>query len=436
MLGFEQTISGLIITALGNLLAIGVAVGYLKDHISGTDREKLFLSKMQGLVSNLEAGFEQVKSNVTDANAQIRQHVATAIEVHSSLDRAMLQAAMRGLAARSSKIILIGRMDPAELKQLTDAHGTKLSVTVYLPWTGASPLAEHWTVLRNEVAAVNAVAELGSARILIASDSLSRCTDVLYLPQDGSSMAGLHFTGHTATAIGTSITNALATARATPLTTFRSYEFLAQRYRDFLSEAADVAAYGVPMRGLRGLCAEMKRCLNEATTELCVTHVAKGASIALLKDSNFQSWLEENYKAVERRNLKITRIFIVPQADLQNPILLEIASAMSRRGVAVKIRCEERVQEHDRDLGGHTVSDVRDFSIYDGQRLIYIHRSPDSRADWYATPGTPSPEDAISARLTDQPDLVAEYRRIFERLSSDMYRDDGVEETLVQSAGA
>lgn len=430
MLGFDQTIGGMIIAALGQLLAIGVAVSFLKDHISGTDREKLFLAKMQGLVTNLESGFDQVRSSVTDANAQIRQHVRTAIEVNSSLDREMLNAVMHDLAARASRIVMVGRIEPSEVQQLTAAHSTRLSVTVYLPWAGASALANHWAELRSEVAAVNAVAELGSARILIATDALGRCTDVLYLPQDESLMAGLHFTGLTAAAVGTSIINALSTARATPLTTYRSYEFLAQRYRDFLSEAADVAAHGVPMRGLRGLCAEMKRCLSESTKDLCVTHVAKGASIALLKDSIFQAWLDENYRAIEKRNLKITRIFIVPRADLENPILLEVAGAMSQRGVTVKIRCEERVREHDRELADRTISDVRDFSIYDGQRLIYIHRAPDSRADWYATPDAPAPEEAISARLTEQPELVAEYRTIFERLNSELHQENSVVETF------
>lgn len=71
VLSFDQTISGLIIAACGQLLAIGVAVSYLKDHVSGTDREKLFLAKMQGLVANLESGFDQVRSNVKERSASV-----------------------------------------------------------------------------------------------------------------------------------------------------------------------------------------------------------------------------------------------------------------------------------------------------------------------------------------------------------------------------
>lgn len=155
---------------------------------------------------------------------------------------------------------------------------------------------------------------------------------------------------------------------------------------------------GVPKEGVKAICDTMSNVLKNSNQTMDVTHVSNRKNIDLPQDEFFKNWVEVNYAAA-KRNVNIRRIFIVPSADMKYPKLLHTMDEMKKNGIDVRIVAIETLQRQD--------IAIKDFSIYDGEHLVYIHHEEDT-GGWFM-----DKEDIPTAKHSTNPDLINQYQTLF-----------------------
>ena len=162
-----------------------------------------------------------------------------------------------------------------------------------------------------------------------------------------------------------------------------------------------MAEMGVPIEGGERICEVMANILEQNTQRyLDVTHLCDDeGQIQALESAPFQKWLDANYKAAQE-GVQIRRIFIVRKEHYDHPILVQTIQQMQSHNMEV-LKCrldylQPRLQE--------------DFSIYDGQHLVYL--------DKIRLPWSPRTQPKLFARHTQNPRKIGEYRNIFDALKS------------------
>jgi hypothetical protein len=158
---------------------------------------------------------------------------------------------------------------------------------------------------------------------------------------------------------------------------------------------------GVPKRGIKEICECMTDVLFLTNKTLDVTHVANKKSIELPETEHFRKWIETNYLASER-NVTIRRIFIVPHEDLKNLTLLRIMDEMKQK-FEVRYCDFETLEKYEIQL--------KDFSIYDREHLVYIHHEDESV--WI-----PDKEIDPTAKHTTDKQLIDRYQHLFDAIYS------------------
>jgi len=157
---------------------------------------------------------------------------------------------------------------------------------------------------------------------------------------------------------------------------------------------------GVPIEGAEKICEAMTNLLQNTHHSLEVTHLCVDlAAIERIQDEAFQNWVEANYEAVTR-GVSITRIFIVHKSDLDHSVLVQVEARMRSKGVNVLVCCLDDLRPRLRE----------DFSIYDGEHLVYMDRA---RVYWSSTH-----EQEPLARRTESREKIVDYKNIFESLEN------------------
>lgn len=166
------------------------------------------------------------------------------------------------------------------------------------------------------------------------------------------------------------------------------------KFKTFLNEIR----HGIPLKGEEAICQRMERLLSNSKKTLDVTHIARGESIKVLNGAPFKSWLNENYRAVER-GVEIKRIFLVRKDEFNNQALQDCMADMKKNKIVVKYCFLDELGD-----GGL----CEDFSIYDGEDLVYI--SPTSGGAWK--------EERMEARHSRNRTRVDRYKELFKQLDS------------------
>ncbi len=155
---------------------------------------------------------------------------------------------------------------------------------------------------------------------------------------------------------------------------------------------------GVPKEGVKAICDCMSNILKNSNNYMDVTHVSNRKNIDLPQDDHFRNWVNVNYQAT-KRNVKIRRIFIVPSCDMKYPKLLQTMNEMITNDIEVRIVAIETLQRQD--------IAIKDFSVYDGEHLVYIHHEEDT-GGWFM-----DKEDIPTAKHSTNTDLINQYQTLF-----------------------
>ena len=233
-------------------------------------------------------------------------------------------------------------------------------------------------------------------------------TEILlnYTNAQGGALAGVHLSGKTAESFAKIITRNLnesgiseASYPAVRLASREQVDFVVEEKAEYQKRIIEMVEMGIPIEGVDGICEEMSDLIQHTQNYLHVTHLCiDEGTIERLQDEAFREWLDANYKAVQR-GVKIRRIFIVPKKYYNHPVLEKTRAEMQSKNVEVLMcrldNLRMRLQE--------------DFSIYDGQHLLYIDKT---RIHWSATQQLPL------ARRSENPHKIKEYSDIFSSLET------------------
>ena len=232
-------------------------------------------------------------------------------------------------------------------------------------------------------------------------------TEVLlnYSNPHGNALAGLHLSGQAAESFAKAITPhfkeiGLPGVSYPPirLASPEQIDFIVEEKVDYQKKIKEMVEVGVPIEGTDKICEAMSNLLRNTQETLNVTHLCLDiATIERLQDEDFQKWINENYRAVQR-GVKIKRIFIVHRDDSNHKILLEAEEQMRKNGIEVLVCFLDDLRPRLRE----------DFSIYDGQHLVYMDKA---RVYWSST------QEPL-ARRTESPVRIADYKSIFDSLNN------------------
>jgi hypothetical protein len=165
--------------------------------------------------------------------------------------------------------------------------------------------------------------------------------------------------------------------------------------KDALRNSIADVERGDPLEGWEAICEAMAANLRRTTESLEVTYVCEDEQkLNLLGEDCFSEWLQENY-AARKRNVTITRIFILPRKLRRNPRLLDVVSKMRQADIDVQF-C---------DIEGVNRRYHQDFSVYDGKRVVYVSNWGRTDADTHA-------------RNCDNLETVRQYVDIFSMLQA------------------
>jgi hypothetical protein len=230
-------------------------------------------------------------------------------------------------------------------------------------------------------------------------------TEVLlnYANADRGALAGLHLTGPAAEAFVRAITphfnqTRLAGVSYPPieLASREQVEFIVEEKVDYQKRITEMVREGVPIEGTERICRAMIQLVQNTRQYLHVTHLCiNEGAIERTRDKIFREWLQANYAATVR-GVRIKRILIVDRAHYRHPVLQHIKAEMRCNNIEVLL-CP---------LDGLKEKLMEDFSIYDGQHLVYMDKG---RSYWS---GTAQP----LARCTENIEKIEDYKVTFESL--------------------
>jgi hypothetical protein len=159
----------------------------------------------------------------------------------------------------------------------------------------------------------------------------------------------------------------------------------------FSQEMLDVEG-GLRLCGADDVCKGMTRLIDKTVKFVDVTHICGEKTIPLLKSEPFVAWLAANYAAA-KRDVIITRIFLVTRALRENAELLKVVDEMRQNSITV-LFC---------DLDGLEDRLREDFSLYDDEHVVYISREGGA---WLE-------QDQTRARISDSIERVKHFRGVF-----------------------
>lgn len=89
----------------------------------------------------------------------------------------------------------------------------------------------------------------------------------------------------------------------------------------------------------------------------------------------------------------------MPSCDMKYPKLLQTMNEMITNDIEVRIVAIETLQRQD--------IAIKDFSVYDGEHLVYIHHEEDT-GGWFM-----DKEDIPTAKHSTNTDLINQYQTLF-----------------------
>ena len=235
---------------------------------------------------------------------------------------------------------------------------------------------------------------------LIAHDSTGNGLEaiVCFPPLNENSADGLYLTGSAAKAfigcVSPLLLSRMVAGESTgPIRIYsdQQIETVLDRKTAFNQEMLDIDG-GIRLSGAEAVCIGMTNVLEQTKRFLDVTHICGEKTIPLMKSEQFAAWLSANYIAA-KRNVQITRIFIVPRVMRANEDLLRKVGEMKENKIKVLVCSLEDLEDRL----------IEDFSLYDDEHVIYISREGGAWLD----------EDQTRARVSDSKERVKHFRAIF-----------------------